>query len=92
MPPPEKGSGEVVVVDGGVMGLEAARVLALRGFEVTLFERELAAPCWQGVLSLGLAITCLEPLTGGASPLSPHRQLWGGAGLIPCHGCPRPTQ
>ncbi len=40
LPPPEKGSGEVIVVGGGVMGLEAARVLALRGFEVTLYERE----------------------------------------------------
>jgi len=40
LPPPEKGSGEVVVVGGGVMGLEAARVLALRGFNVTLYEKE----------------------------------------------------
>jgi len=51
----------------------------------------LAAPL-AGVLPLGLAITLLEPLTGGASPLRPHRQRWGGAGLIPSHGCPRPTR
>ncbi|MEM4971102.1 MAG: FAD-dependent oxidoreductase [Sulfolobales archaeon] len=40
LPPPERGSGEVIVIGGGVMGLEAARVLALRGFDVTLYERE----------------------------------------------------
>jgi 2,4-dienoyl-CoA reductase-like NADH-dependent reductase (Old Yellow Enzyme family) len=38
LPPLEKGKGEVIVVGGGVMGLEAARVLALRGFTVTLYE------------------------------------------------------
>ncbi|ADX82021.1 FAD-dependent oxidoreductase [Sulfolobus islandicus] len=39
LPPLEKGKGEVIVVGGGVMGLEAARVLALRGFTVTLYEQ-----------------------------------------------------
>ncbi|WP_338598518.1 FAD-dependent oxidoreductase [Sulfolobus tengchongensis] len=39
LPPLEKGKGEVAVVGGGVMGLEAARVLALRGFTVTLYEQ-----------------------------------------------------
>lgn len=36
----ERGEGEVIVVGGGVMGLEAARVLALRGFDVTLYEKD----------------------------------------------------
>ncbi|ADX84750.1 oxidoreductase [Saccharolobus islandicus] len=39
LPPLEKGKGGVIVVGGGVMGLEAARVLALRGFTVTLYEQ-----------------------------------------------------
>ncbi len=39
LPPLEKGKGEVFVVGGGVMGLEASRVLALRGFTVTLYEK-----------------------------------------------------
>ncbi|WP_016729875.1 FAD-dependent oxidoreductase [Saccharolobus islandicus] len=39
LPPLEKGKGEVIIVGGGVMGLEAARVLALRGFTVTLYEQ-----------------------------------------------------
>ncbi|MBB5253690.1 oxidoreductase [Sulfurisphaera ohwakuensis] len=36
----EKGEGEVKIVGGGVMGLETARVLALRGFEVKLYEKD----------------------------------------------------
>lgn len=40
LPPPWPGEGEVVVVGGGVMGLEAARVLALRGYQVELYEKE----------------------------------------------------
>jgi 2,4-dienoyl-CoA reductase-like NADH-dependent reductase (Old Yellow Enzyme family) len=40
LPPPERGSGEVIVIGGGVMGLEAARVLAIRGFDVTLYEKD----------------------------------------------------
>lgn len=39
LPPLERGKGEVIVIGGGVMGLEAARVLALRGFTVTLYEQ-----------------------------------------------------
>lgn len=39
LPPLERGKGEVEVVGGGVMGLEAARILALRGFSVTLYEQ-----------------------------------------------------
>ncbi|GAY26005.1 NADH oxidase [Desulfurococcaceae archaeon AG1] len=35
----ERGSGEVSVIGGGLMGLEAARILALRGFDVTLYEK-----------------------------------------------------
>ncbi|QIW22939.1 NADH oxidase [Sulfolobus sp. S-194] len=35
----DKGEGEVRIVGGGVMGLETARVLALRGFEVKLYEK-----------------------------------------------------
>jgi len=31
---------KVVVVGGGVAGMEAARVASLRGHEVTLFEKE----------------------------------------------------
>ncbi len=38
-PPTESALGEVVVVGGGVAGLEAARVLAVRGFAVTVYER-----------------------------------------------------
>ncbi len=34
-----RGEGRVVVVGGGLMGLEAARVLALRGFDVELYEK-----------------------------------------------------
>ncbi|MDA3625198.1 FAD-dependent oxidoreductase [Saccharopolyspora sp. WRP15-2] len=40
-PPPDTGAGRsAVVVGGGPAGLEAARRLALRGCEVTLYERE----------------------------------------------------
>ena len=39
LPPMEKGEGEVKVIGGGLAGMEAARVLALRGFEVELHER-----------------------------------------------------
>ncbi|GHF05633.1 oxidoreductase [Amycolatopsis deserti] len=38
-PLPRAGSGEVLVVGGGPAGLEAARVLAVRGFDVELTER-----------------------------------------------------
>jgi NADH:flavin oxidoreductases, Old Yellow Enzyme family len=37
--PLRPGSGRVTVVGGGLMGLEASRVLALRGFKVTLLEK-----------------------------------------------------
>jgi len=37
---PGNGSKKVVVVGGGVAGLEAARVAALRGYEVDLYEKE----------------------------------------------------
>ncbi|MEM4046932.1 MAG: NAD-binding protein [Metallosphaera sp.] len=33
------GSGDVIVIGGGLMGLEASRVLAKRGFRVTLLEQ-----------------------------------------------------
>ncbi|AWR96909.1 NAD(P)-binding protein [Acidianus sulfidivorans JP7] len=36
----EKGDGEVNVVGGGVMGMEASRVLAMRGFKVNLYEKD----------------------------------------------------
>ncbi len=40
LPPlPFNGSGEVIVVGGGLMGMETARVLALRGFDVRLYEK-----------------------------------------------------
>ncbi|MGW4591000.1 mycofactocin system FadH/OYE family oxidoreductase 1 [Amycolatopsis thermoflava] len=39
-PLPRPGSGEVLVAGGGPAGLEAARVLALRGFDVELTERD----------------------------------------------------
>ncbi|BFH73109.1 NAD(P)-binding protein [Sulfurisphaera javensis] len=35
----KKGEGEVKIAGGGVMGLEIARVLALRGFDVKLYEK-----------------------------------------------------
>jgi len=35
----ERGEGEVTVVGAGVMGLEASRILALRGFKVKLYEK-----------------------------------------------------
>ncbi|MDF1539055.1 MAG: FAD-dependent oxidoreductase [Candidatus Thorarchaeota archaeon] len=35
-----EGSGKVAVVGGGPAGMEAARILALRGFSVTLYEKE----------------------------------------------------
>ncbi len=35
-----RGEGSIAVVGGGVAGMETARVLALRGFSVTIFERE----------------------------------------------------
>jgi 2,4-dienoyl-CoA reductase-like NADH-dependent reductase (Old Yellow Enzyme family) len=38
LPQPEKGEGDVKVIGAGLMGLEAARILALRGFSVELFE------------------------------------------------------
>ena len=38
LPPMEKGEGLVRVVGGGLAGLEASRVLSLRGFEVELYE------------------------------------------------------
>ncbi|QKR00243.1 NAD-binding protein [Metallosphaera tengchongensis] len=38
--PLRPGSGRVTVVGGGLMGLEASRVLAIRGFRVTLLEQE----------------------------------------------------
>lgn len=34
-----KGEGKVKIVGGGIMGLETARVLALRGFEVSIYEK-----------------------------------------------------
>ena len=37
---PGEGKKKVVVVGGGVAGLEAARVAALRGYEVDLYEKE----------------------------------------------------
>ena len=37
---PGEGQKKVVVVGGGVAGLEAARVAALRGYEVDLYEKE----------------------------------------------------
>lgn len=39
LPLPFNGSGEVIVVGGGLMGMETARVLALRGFDVRLYEK-----------------------------------------------------
>ncbi|ARM75496.1 NAD(P)-binding protein [Acidianus manzaensis] len=36
----ERGEGEVNVVGAGVMGMEIARVLAMRGFQVNLYEKE----------------------------------------------------
>jgi len=36
---PIRGEGRVKVVGGGLMGLEVARVLAMRGFEVELYEK-----------------------------------------------------
>jgi len=36
---PIRGEGKVKVVGGGLMGLEVARVLAMRGFEVELYEK-----------------------------------------------------
>jgi len=38
LPPMEKGEGLVRVVGGGLSGLEASRVLSLRGFQVELYE------------------------------------------------------
>jgi 2,4-dienoyl-CoA reductase (NADPH2) len=35
----KKGSGKIAVIGGGPSGMEAARILALRGFSVTLFEK-----------------------------------------------------
>jgi len=67
----------------------------LRDIEVKVivggFREELAAP-FCGGSPPGATVMSPEPLTGGASPLRPHRQRWGGADLIPCHGRPRPTQ
>ncbi|MFW9887699.1 MAG: FAD-dependent oxidoreductase [Candidatus Thorarchaeota archaeon] len=34
----DKGNGNIAIIGAGVAGLETARVLALRGFEVTLFD------------------------------------------------------
>ncbi|MCI2413849.1 MAG: NAD(P)-binding protein [Candidatus Aramenus sp.] len=39
-PPLARGEGEVKIVGGGVKGMEVARVLAMRGFSVTLYEKE----------------------------------------------------
>ncbi|BCU71489.1 NAD(P)-binding protein [Stygiolobus caldivivus] len=39
LPPMERGEGSVTVVGGGLAGMEASRVLALRGFEVELYEK-----------------------------------------------------
>ena len=36
---PAKGEGRVKVIGGGLMGLEAARILATRGFEIELYEK-----------------------------------------------------
>lgn len=35
----ESGNGDIAVIGGGPSGMEAARILALRGFSVTLFEK-----------------------------------------------------
>ncbi|BDC17235.1 NAD(P)-binding protein [Acidianus sp. HS-5] len=37
--PLQRGEGEVKVIGGGLAGLEAARILAIRGFQVELYER-----------------------------------------------------
>jgi len=35
-----KGNGRIAIVGGGVSGMEAARILAMRGFDVTVYEKE----------------------------------------------------
>ncbi|WP_062227756.1 FAD-dependent oxidoreductase [Aureimonas frigidaquae] len=52
---------KAVVIGGGPAGLEAARVLALRGHEVVLFERQ---PATGGQITLAAKATWREALTG----------------------------
>ena len=40
MPPLPRVTGQVKVIDGGVMGLKTASVLASAGLEVELYEKE----------------------------------------------------
>ncbi|MDQ0380069.1 mycofactocin system FadH/OYE family oxidoreductase 1 [Amycolatopsis thermophila] len=57
----EPGSGEVLVVGGGPAGLEAARVLALRGFDVELTER---AERVGGMVRVAARVTGRDRLAG----------------------------
>ena len=51
---PARAAKEVVVVGGGVGGMEAARVAALRGHRVTLYEKEARLGGWA-------AVGCIPP-------------------------------
>ncbi|MEY8387521.1 FAD-dependent oxidoreductase [Oscillospiraceae bacterium 38-13] len=59
--PPRDGEGRsAVVLGGGPAGMEAAEVLALRGFDVTLFEKEAALG---GTMNLADKSACKEGIT-----------------------------
>ncbi|MCZ4076335.1 mycofactocin system FadH/OYE family oxidoreductase 1 [Rhodococcus sp. H36-A4] len=55
--PEPDGAGKVLVVGGGPAGLEAARVLALRGRTVTLYERKPVVGGLFSLTSIGEALT-----------------------------------
>lgn len=59
--PPRDGEGKrAVVLGGGPAGMESAKTLALRGFDVTLFEKE---PVLGGTMNLADKSACKEGIT-----------------------------
>jgi len=61
-------------------------------FVEKLLERLTAPVVYERGSPPRASITALKPLTESTSSISSRRQLREGVGLIPCYGCPHPTQ